>query len=59
MAATLAAGAAISHHHGIGFLRGPWLREALGDEAFAVLADLKAALDPAGVLNPGVLIGPV
>ncbi len=55
MAATLAAGGAISHHHGIGLLRGPWLRPALGDEAFAVLVDLKAALDPAGVLNPGKL----
>jgi alkyldihydroxyacetonephosphate synthase len=55
MSATLAAGGAISHHHGIGLLRGPWLRAALGDEAFAVLADLKAVLDPAGILNPGKL----
>jgi alkyldihydroxyacetonephosphate synthase len=55
MAATLAAGGAVSHHHGIGLLRGPWLRPALGEEAFAVLGDLKAALDPAGVLNPGKL----
>ncbi|HMC81347.1 MAG TPA: FAD-linked oxidase C-terminal domain-containing protein, partial [Acidimicrobiia bacterium] len=55
MAATLADGGAVSHHHGIGLLRGPWLRPALGDGAFGVLADLKAALDPAGVLNPGKL----
>ena len=55
MAATLAAGGAISHHHGIGLLRAPWLGAALGEEAFAVLADLKATLDPAGVLNPGKL----
>ena len=55
MAATLAAGGAISHHHGVGLLRGPWLRPALGETAFAVLADLKAVLDPAGVLNPGKL----
>jgi alkyldihydroxyacetonephosphate synthase len=55
MAATLAAGGAVSHHHGIGLLRGPWLRPALGEDAFAVLAGLKAALDPAGVLNPGKL----
>jgi alkyldihydroxyacetonephosphate synthase len=55
MAATLAAGGAISHHHGIGLLRGPWLAPALGEGAFGVLADLKAALDPAGILNPGKL----
>ena len=55
MAATVAAGGAVSHHHGIGLLRGPWLRPALGEAAFGVLADLKAALDPAGVLNPGKL----
>jgi alkyldihydroxyacetonephosphate synthase len=55
MKATLAAGGAVSHHHGVGLLRGPWLRPALGEETFAVLADLKAALDPAAVLNPGKL----
>jgi alkyldihydroxyacetonephosphate synthase len=55
MSATLAVGGAVSHHHGIGLLRGPWMAPALGEEAFAVLADLKAALDPAGVLNPGKL----
>jgi alkyldihydroxyacetonephosphate synthase len=55
MAATVAAGGAISHHHGIGLLRAPWMAPALGEETFAVLADVKAALDPAGILNPGKL----
>jgi alkyldihydroxyacetonephosphate synthase len=55
MGATLAVGGALSHHHGIGMVRGPWLRSALGDETFAVLADLKAVFDPAGILNPGKL----
>jgi alkyldihydroxyacetonephosphate synthase len=55
MSVTISLGGAVSHHHGVGFLRGPWLRPALGEEAFAVLADLKTALDPAGVLNPGKL----
>jgi alkyldihydroxyacetonephosphate synthase len=53
-AATAAAGAAISHHHGIGLNRGRFLGPALGP-AFGVLASLKAALDPTGVLNPGKL----
>ena len=51
---TLAAGGALSHHHGIGLNRGRFMREALGD-GFDVLVKLKQALDPAGVLNPGKL----
>jgi alkyldihydroxyacetonephosphate synthase len=54
MAATLAAGGAISHHHGIGINRGRYLPWALGP-AFEVLVGLKAALDPNGILNPGKL----
>ena len=48
---TLAAGGAISHHHGIGLNRGRYLADALG-EGFGVLTSLKQALDPHGVLNP-------
>ncbi|HUR49885.1 MAG TPA: FAD-binding oxidoreductase [Acidimicrobiales bacterium] len=51
---TLDAGGAISHHHGIGLVRGRHMREALGP-AFDVLKGLKASLDPTGVLNPGKL----
>ncbi len=47
-------GAAISHHHGIGLARQPYLREALGP-GHAVLEKIKGALDPQGVLNPGKL----
>jgi alkyldihydroxyacetonephosphate synthase len=47
-------GAAISHHHGIGLLRGPYLADALGSGAWAFRA-IKDALDPAGILNPGKL----
>ncbi len=52
---TLARGGAISHHHGIGFNRGRYMERALGAGTFAVLTSLKAALDPAGILNPGKL----
>lgn len=54
MRVTLDAGGAISHHHGIGLVRGRHLADALGP-AFEVLKSLKASLDPAGVLNPGKL----
>jgi alkyldihydroxyacetonephosphate synthase len=45
-------GGSISHHHGIGLVRAPYLAEALGG-GYGVLQSLKQALDPAGVLNPG------
>jgi alkyldihydroxyacetonephosphate synthase len=54
--ATLALGGAISHHHGIGRVRRRALREGLGDSGVALLRTLKQALDPTGLLNPGVLI---
>jgi alkyldihydroxyacetonephosphate synthase len=54
MATTLAQGGTVSHHHGIGLNRGRHLARALGP-AFDVLANLKACLDPHGILNPGKL----
>jgi alkyldihydroxyacetonephosphate synthase len=53
--ATLAAGGTISHHHGIGRLRRQWLEQELGS-AYRLLPALKRALDPNGILNPGVLV---
>ena len=52
--ATLAHGAAISHHHGIGLNRSRFLPRALGS-GFDVLAGLKETFDPVGILNPGKL----
>jgi alkyldihydroxyacetonephosphate synthase len=50
----LESGAAISHHHGIGLARLPYIRRDLGS-AITVLERVKDALDPAGILNPGKL----
>lgn len=55
MAAALGAGATISHHHGIGLLRAPWLAAELGDGQMALLRRIKGAVDPAGIANPGKL----
>ncbi len=52
---TLAAGGALSHHHGIGLNRARHLEQSLGAPAFASLTAIKQALDPAGILNPGGL----
>ena len=52
--AILAAGGALSHHHGIGLAKARFLPAALGP-AHGVLVDLKRALDPVGILNPGKL----
>ncbi|MEZ5140960.1 MAG: FAD-linked oxidase C-terminal domain-containing protein [Acidimicrobiales bacterium] len=53
-AAVLAHGGALSHHHGVGVNRARFVREALG-AGLDVLAGLKQALDPKGILNPGKL----
>jgi len=52
--AVLEGGGALSHHHGVGLNRSRFMAAALGD-AFATLLDLKSALDPNGILNPGKL----
>ena len=53
--AAVAAGATITHHHGVGLLRAPWLRQELGEGGWTTLERIKAALDPAGIANPGKL----
>jgi alkyldihydroxyacetonephosphate synthase len=50
--AVLDHGGNLSHHHGVGLNRARFVRQALGP-AFDVLAAVKAALDPRGILNPG------
>lgn len=47
-------GAALSHHHGVGLLRAPYMKDALGS-AFPLLETVKKALDPDNLLNPGKL----
>lgn len=54
--AIVRAGGALSHHHAIGTEHRRWLGEYVGPGGRRVLAALKAALDPAGVMNPGKLL---
>lgn len=55
MEATLRCQGTISHHHGIGRLRVPWMGRELGC-GVDVLRAIKQALDPFGIMNPGALI---
>ena len=54
MSTCLAAGGSISHHHGIGRVKAPWLPAEL-DGWYDVLKSVKRAVDPKGIMNPGVL----
>ncbi len=56
MAATVALGAGISHHHGIGRVRRRWMVDELGATGVEVLRAVEAALDPGNLFNPGVLV---
>ena len=55
-AAIVGAGGTITHHHAVGTDHRPWLAREIGEVGVAMLRGLKGAVDPTGVLNPGVLI---
>ncbi|HEV7888692.1 MAG TPA: FAD-binding oxidoreductase [Acidimicrobiales bacterium] len=55
--ALLAAGGTITHHHAVGRDHRPWYDRQRPEPFAAALRAAKSALDPAGVLNPGVLFG--
>jgi len=50
--ATTRVGGTISHHHGVGLLKAPFMA-AEHREAMAIFEAAKASLDPDGILNPG------
>ena len=50
-------GAAMSHHHGIGKMFGPWLEGYLGEKEFGVFRTLKNYFDPDYLMNPGGTLG--
>jgi alkyldihydroxyacetonephosphate synthase len=54
--AVVATGGTITHHHAVGTEHRPWLDAEIGDLGVEVLRAVKRTLDPAGILNPGVLV---
>jgi alkyldihydroxyacetonephosphate synthase len=57
-AALIAEGATITHHHAVGRDHRPWYDMQRPAPFAAALSGAKAALDPQGIMNPGVLIDP-
>ncbi|TMR88058.1 FAD-linked oxidase C-terminal domain-containing protein, partial [Nonomuraea basaltis] len=55
-AAVVEAGGTITHHHGVGRDHRDAYAAELGPVGVAVMGAVKSRLDPAGILNPGVLI---
>ena len=53
-----ARGGSISAEHGIGVAKRPWLHLNRTPAELAAFSAIKAALDPAGILNPHVLLPP-
>ncbi|CAM2804237.1 FAD-binding oxidoreductase [Mycobacterium intermedium] len=53
-----ATGGTITHHHAVGRDHRPWYDRQRPDPFAAALRATKSALDPAGILNPGVLLDP-
>ncbi|MEP7021337.1 MAG: FAD-linked oxidase C-terminal domain-containing protein, partial [Pseudonocardiales bacterium] len=54
--ALAAHGGTITHHHAVGRDHRPWYDQQRPEPFAAALSAAKRALDPAGILNPGVLL---
>ncbi|MCR2824767.1 (Fe-S)-binding protein, partial [Microbacterium sp. zg.Y909] len=52
----LGAGGNLKAEHGTGRVMAPYVRRQYGDELYEVMRELKRLCDPAGILNPGVII---
>ena len=49
-------GGTITGEHGVGYLKRGWLARELDDGARRLHREIKAAVDPAGILNPGKML---
>jgi alkyldihydroxyacetonephosphate synthase len=56
--AVIEAGGTITHHHAVGRDHRPWYDRQRPEPFAEALRAAKTAVDPAGILNPGVLIDP-
>ncbi|MGB3697476.1 MAG: FAD-linked oxidase C-terminal domain-containing protein [Gordonia sp. (in: high G+C Gram-positive bacteria)] len=49
-------GGTITGEHGVGRLKKGWLRNQVGDDVMDLMGLIKSAVDPQGLLNPGVML---
>jgi alkyldihydroxyacetonephosphate synthase len=56
--AIVAAEGTITHHHAIGRDHAPYMPAEVGEVGLDALRAVKERLDPAGIMNPGKLVGP-
>jgi len=54
MESCLRLGATIGHHHGVGQVRAPWVRDEMGGW-WQVWERVRSSLDPKGVMNPNAV----
>jgi len=52
----LAHGGTLKAEHGTGRMMAPFVRRQYGDELYEVMWALKRLIDPAGILNPGIIL---
>jgi D-lactate dehydrogenase len=52
----LAHGGTLKAEHGTGRMMAPFVRRQYGDELYEVMWDIKRLIDPAAILNPGIIL---
>jgi alkyldihydroxyacetonephosphate synthase len=50
-------GGTVTHHHAVGNDHRPFMVDEIGELGVSVLQAVKKRLDPAGIMNPGTLVG--
>jgi glycolate oxidase len=50
---TLELGGTITGEHGVGLAKKAWLRRQMGDDSYDLMRQIKRAIDPRDLLNPG------
>jgi alkyldihydroxyacetonephosphate synthase len=54
--AIVAAGGTLTHHHAVGRDHAPWIGAEVGETGLGILRAIKDRCDPAGIMNPGLLL---
>jgi glycolate oxidase len=49
-------GGTLSGEHGVGLLKRPYIEQALGSLSVEIQKNIKQALDPLNILNPGKVL---